>query len=92
MGQTYVEQAIGRILTDAEFRDSCITAPRACLGRHYGSNLSAAETEALVRTCERLSIQAFARVGALVDSRIRRADLRPLSSASVCIGKLEGCP
>ena len=84
MAQEYVEQALGRVLTDAEFRDSCSAAPEASLRRRYGSHLSTAEMDALVASLKSLSQRELEDVGARLDARIRRADLRGSGLASTC--------
>ena len=76
MSQVYVEQVLGRLLTDAEFRDSFFDEPRACLLKHYSACLSDAEGDALTRFGANRPQQALDRLAEQVDPRIRRADLR----------------
>ena len=76
MSQIYVEQVLGRLLTDAEFRDSFFDEPRACLSKRYSACLSDAEGDALTRFGGNWPKQALDRLAEQVDPRIRRADLR----------------
>jgi hypothetical protein len=74
MGQVAVEQTLGRLLTDAEFRDRFFANPTSCLGNEY--SLSDAEREALIVSRSALSREVLARQADGLPSSIKRADLR----------------
>lgn len=67
MGQKAVERAIGKLVTDAGFREEFLRAPGASSLR-AGLDLSPQELEALAR----IPADGLARFAALLDARICR--------------------
>ncbi len=72
MSQQAVERALGRLLTDENFRDRFFASPEIA-SWEAGFTLSAVELEAL----SRLSLEALARFSEGLDKRISRASLDP---------------
>lgn len=81
MTQQAVERALGKLLTDENFRDRFFTNPETA-SREAGFTLSAIEFDAL----SRLSHEALARFGEGLDKRISRPSLDPERSEA---GKAE---
>ncbi len=72
MSQQAVERALGKLLTDENFRDRFFASPEIA-SWEAEFTLSAVELEAL----SRLSLEALARFSEGLDKRISRASLDP---------------
>lgn len=80
VSQAAVEQVLGRLLTDAAFRERFFTQAAPELLRHFA--LSGEETDALLKSRRALVKELLARQGACLDPGICRADLRVLEGAA----------
>jgi hypothetical protein len=80
MSQAAVEQVLGRLLTDSEFREAFFSGPAGSILQMYP--LTEAEWSALWHSRNALRKKDFERQGLSLDPSICRAPLRPLRSVT----------